>query len=237
MNEKKRYLNCKYLDAGMDGMLCSMSLCTTCKEFNGEKCLYYIPKNKSKDKEYNKYLKLDVVECDTPEKAEIIKNLPHNNEERKEVKKPKFDPNVWNDKEMIEEMEMAKDIEDACNNTSVCNYENEIRDCDKCRAKYLIEQGYRKIDKDSVVLSREEYESYQKTREYNSLLEGEIEHLYDDRELVKKIHDKQLKKERKETAETILRWLKDHLSCMGFSIVKAYFQEQFGVEIKEDIKC
>ena len=47
---KERYLNCKYLDAGMDGMLCSMNLCTTCKEFKGEKCSYYMPKNKSKDK-------------------------------------------------------------------------------------------------------------------------------------------------------------------------------------------
>lgn len=50
MKDRKRYLNCKYLDAGMDGMLCSMSLCTTCKEFNGEKCPYYTAKNKTKDK-------------------------------------------------------------------------------------------------------------------------------------------------------------------------------------------
>ena len=47
---KKRYLDCKYLDAGMDGMLCSKSLCTTCKEFNGEKCKDYISKNQSKEK-------------------------------------------------------------------------------------------------------------------------------------------------------------------------------------------
>lgn len=48
---KERYLNCKYLDAGMDGMLCSKDLCKTCLEFNGEKCSYYTPKNESKDKE------------------------------------------------------------------------------------------------------------------------------------------------------------------------------------------
>ena len=35
--ENKRYLNCKYLDAGLDGMLCSKNLCTKCKELNGEK--------------------------------------------------------------------------------------------------------------------------------------------------------------------------------------------------------
>lgn len=42
IKEEKRYLTCKYLDAGMDGMLCSKSLCSTCKEFNGEKCKDYI---------------------------------------------------------------------------------------------------------------------------------------------------------------------------------------------------
>ena len=41
---KKRYLDCKYLDAGMDGMLCSMDLCTTCKRFNGENCSNYVSK-------------------------------------------------------------------------------------------------------------------------------------------------------------------------------------------------
>ena len=40
---KSRYINCKYLDAGMDGMLCSKSLCTTCKEFSGETCNEFVP--------------------------------------------------------------------------------------------------------------------------------------------------------------------------------------------------
>ena len=53
MNEikKKRYLDCKYLDAGMDGMLCSMDMCTTCKEFNGEHCSYFMSKNEVEQKE------------------------------------------------------------------------------------------------------------------------------------------------------------------------------------------
>ena len=53
MNEikKKRYLDCKYLDAGMDGMLCSMDMCTTCKEFNGETCSYFMSKNEVEQKE------------------------------------------------------------------------------------------------------------------------------------------------------------------------------------------
>ena len=62
MKENKRYLNCKYLDAGMDGMLCSMSLCTTCKEFNGEKCDYYTAKDKPKNKEKHT-INFGVQEC------------------------------------------------------------------------------------------------------------------------------------------------------------------------------
>lgn len=46
----KRYLNCKYLDAGMDGMLCSQELCKTCTEFLGGTCLYFTPKDKAKKK-------------------------------------------------------------------------------------------------------------------------------------------------------------------------------------------
>lgn len=67
-DKEKRYLNCKYLDAGMDGMLCSMNLCTTCKEFNGEKCSYYTPKNKMKDKE----IKLPKAKCVKCKHAIII---------------------------------------------------------------------------------------------------------------------------------------------------------------------
>lgn len=64
MKENKRYLNCKYLDAGMDGMLCSMSLCMTCKEFNGEKCKDYISKdNLSKKEKQCEYCKDYTLEC------------------------------------------------------------------------------------------------------------------------------------------------------------------------------
>ena len=49
MKENKRYLNCKYLDAGMDGMLCSQELCKTCTEFLGGTCLYFTPKDKEKN--------------------------------------------------------------------------------------------------------------------------------------------------------------------------------------------
>ena len=63
-----------------------------------------------KDKEYNKYAKLDVVECDTPEKLDIIKNLLRSSRERKEVEKPKYNPSVWENKnKQIEEMVKDKE--------------------------------------------------------------------------------------------------------------------------------
>lgn len=58
---KKRYLDCKYLDAGMDGMLCSMDICTTCKEFNGENCSCFEPKE-------------NMNETEIEEMAKVIKN-------------------------------------------------------------------------------------------------------------------------------------------------------------------
>lgn len=89
MKDNKRYLTCKYLDAGMDGMLCSRSLCTTCKEFNGEKCSNFISKNRYV--EANKR----ILEVDTIEKAELITNLPDGSQKRTEVQIPKFNPNLW----------------------------------------------------------------------------------------------------------------------------------------------
>jgi hypothetical protein len=49
--------------------------------------------------------------------------------------------------------EMARDLEDVCENRG-CNYENGIRDCDKCRAEWLYELGYRK----STDVAREIFE-------------------------------------------------------------------------------
>lgn len=50
MNKKERYLNCKYLDAGMDGMLCERIPFTTCLEFNGNPCPHYQAKKSSPPK-------------------------------------------------------------------------------------------------------------------------------------------------------------------------------------------
>ena len=37
----------------------------------------------------------------------------------------------------------------------------------------------------------------------------------------------------KETAEKILKWLKEHCAFAGFVFVETYFREEFGTEIKE----
>lgn len=88
MNEiqKKIYLDCKYLDAGMDGMLCSMDMCTTCKEFNGEHCSYFKLKenlDEIEQKEIEQIAKaLDEIEAimwenaayDTPDMAKAFYN-------------------------------------------------------------------------------------------------------------------------------------------------------------------
>ena len=47
---KKRYLNCKYLDVGMDGMLCGRTPFRTCLEFHGDLCPYYQAKKPSPPK-------------------------------------------------------------------------------------------------------------------------------------------------------------------------------------------
>lgn len=96
MNEIKneRYLNCKYLDAGMDGMLCSMDICTTCKEFNGENCSYFTPKNEVEQKEIEEMAKvLDEIEAimcenaayDTPDMAKAFYNAGYRNVKDKVV--------------------------------------------------------------------------------------------------------------------------------------------------------
>ena len=83
-------------------------------------------------------------------------------------------------------------------------------------AEDLTKLNYQKVNEDSVVLSKERYE-------WLTCCFGKFEEIMND---IKELAHK-------ETAEKILKWLKGHLSCMGFSIVKAYFQEQFGVKIKE----
>lgn len=53
MGKNKNYLNCRFLDAGMDGMLCSKEGYSTCKAFHGQKCSYLSEQSKTV-KQYTK---------------------------------------------------------------------------------------------------------------------------------------------------------------------------------------
>lgn len=86
---------------------------------------------------------------------------------------------------------------------------------------YLTKQDYQKVEKDSVVISKEEYETL---LEEEKLLMGIVGKMKCGFELKEQA--------RKETAREILQWLIEHTfeSC----IFEAYFKEQYGVEIKND---
>lgn len=146
--ENKRYLNCKYLDAGMDGMLCSRSLCTTCKEFNGEKCSNFISKNRYV--EANKKM----LEVDTIEKAELIANLLDGNQKRMEVQIPKFNPDVWKKdtklEKQIEEMSVDKEMIEELAHNLYCKQDEYNMSNPFEIAKCVIDLGYHKIDFEDI---------------------------------------------------------------------------------------
>ena len=70
--KNKRYLDCKYLDAGMDGMLCSLDFCTTCREFLGDKCYDYTSKNTKQHEKTRKNMQKFSVEKQIDE---IVKDI------------------------------------------------------------------------------------------------------------------------------------------------------------------
>lgn len=150
---KERYLNCKYLDAGMDGMLCSMDLCTTCKEFKGEKCSYYMPKNKSEEKE--KQNKVNEYFANT-----LIKNCKMIVEQA--------------DKE-IEEME--KTLYDYC-----LHYDDCVEGSERNLAKFLIAKGWVKLPEDSVVLTMQEWIKIQAKAQAYIFQEAQISQLQEELE-------------------------------------------------------
>lgn len=243
MKENKRYLKCKYLDAGMDGMLCSKNLCTTCKEFNGEKCSNFISKNRYI--EANKKM----LEVDTIEKAELIANLLDGNQKRMEVQIPKFNPDVWKkdtklekqieemsvDKEMIEEMK--QDLIKIRTNLRGCYLPQCFGAYENAMAQDLIDLNYRKIPDGSVVLTE---------MQYNALLSKQSTVISIDEQL-KKEFEYELKQARKKTAKEILnkimsveteeeKWLKNEPFVRYVKKMLDKIEElakQFGVEIKE----
>ena len=87
--------------------------------------------------------------------------------------------------------------------------------------KAFIEEGYRKLPEDSVVLSREEYEKGIIERES---MRNQITELFNDREQASK-----------ETAEKIYTKIKDSflMNSNNRYALKLWIEEQFGLEIKE----
>jgi hypothetical protein len=121
--------------------------------------------------------------------------------------------------------EMAKDIHYAI--TKECDL-NTRGHCYKCEfntresngidcqtklvAKILTKLNYRKLPKDSVVLSKEEYEKLK----YTWITDSDA-----------------YKKGSKETAEKIIKWFKENSVCIPSDEYINEFAKQFGVEIKE----
>ena len=90
-------------------------------------------------------------------------------------------------------------------------------------AKYLVEQGYRKIPEGSVVLSMEEFDEDYVTKQDLDYWKYKAE-----------ILGNKLKQARNETAREILKWLVDTgMINIAPDTTKMYFKEQFGVEVEK----
>ena len=158
--------------------------------------------------------------------------------------------------------EIAKDIHRVC---TACSGEMfDEYTCDRCQAKLLIEKGYRKIDKDSVLLSREEYEKLRSLYDYGpgSYMTSSIGNLPLTVEGLRKAVDeitrlnrveaelqelnikyyneakdlrRELKQARKETADKIIREIIDKLIARK-AIVKSFYSisESVGVDMAID---
>lgn len=111
-----------------------------------------------------------------------------------------------------------KQIEEIMNTIDDCSWVTDEDYCDgmceRCRAKRLYEQGYRKLPEDSVVLSREEYQKNILTANSDGYGAGKIDGS-------------------KEMAEKILKDLKLLVPDNALGIVTRYFKEIIGLQIKE----
>ena len=125
--------------------------------------------------------------------------------------------------------EMAKDCCKSllhCCMCDDCNYK-EISNLDECKsmriAENLVKKGYRKIPKDSVVLSREQFKI---------LCEDKIEitHLSIDEEF-KKECEYEIKQARKDKAEKCIRLIKE--TFFTKEALCEFIAKQFGVDLGE----
>ena len=120
--------------------------------------------------------------------------------------------------------EMAKIVCNACRNNEHCYCKKQPCEVAEKEVNALYEQGYRKIDKDSVVLSREKRILANKVYSFNTLMGWKKEDLIDHIRILEynwsaaeKTLDNQAKnykmlldQARKETAEKILKFVAEH---------------------------
>lgn len=118
------------------------------------------------NKKRNRYIEAnkEMLEVDTPEKAEIIKNLPDNNKEYTNIEKPKFNPALWRDKEKQIIEELANDIY----GSKSCDTSFE-ENC-KLLAYDLVTLGWIKLNENSVVLSKAKYEMLTACSSYEGVI-------------------------------------------------------------------
>ena len=143
--------------------------------------------------------------------------------------------------EQIEEIkrDIKKALEFDCSKgkCKTCKHKNE----DNCEipliTDYLIEQGYQKLPKDSVVLTKEEYEML--SNQYKNL-EIKYSNLSDNYKLCKDANE-MLKRNvvttRKETSKEILTYLWKQRNVIGQLMILEEdlieLAKQYGVEVKE----
>lgn len=141
----------------------------------------------------------------------------------------------------IEEIErdIKKALEFDCSKSKckTCKHKNE----DNCEipliADYLIEQGYRKLPKDSVVLTKEEYEVL--ANQYKNL-EIKYSNLSDNYRLCKDANEvlkHNVVTTRKETAREVLNYLWKQRNVIGQLMIfegdLIELAKQYGVEVEE----
>ena len=101
-------------------------------------------------------------------------------------------------------------------------------------AKQLCELDYQKVGKNSVVLSREEYEELKHYEDEMYRLQGVVDQLTNEGwDILDEKEEKIRQLERKETAEKIYKDIRLFLDDKTLEVITRYFKEIFGVEIKE----
>lgn len=144
--------------------------------------------------------------------------------------------------ELIYELKIAMCSYESCEEcpTSWCYAE-------EC-ATMAICKGYRKLPEDSVIISKDRFEALETIEKYHIkscrkdsvvLSREEYQKLLKDKTITVSIDEQlqkeyayELKQERKETAEKILNDLY-HREELGFETIKWYAKEYWGIEIKE----